>query len=116
MSRARASLCMHCRGELSENAMMYEILNLDKRGSLSSRAVQLFGIGPGSFLNEVSQLVSSHVCGHAMFRCDDRAHVYACACHVLLSGVCFVFTLNLVFLSGRNCLHSAQNQAWASIH
>ena len=80
---ARASLRMYRRGDLSENAMLFEVLNLDNRGSLSNRAVQLFGIGPGSFLNEVIQLTlqlpSSHMCGQAIFRCDDRAHVCMCA-------------------------------------
>ena len=83
--------------------MLFEVLNLDNRGSLSTRAVQLFGIGPGSFLNEVIQLTlqspNSHMCGQALFRCDDRAQVCTCvSCVVELSGVCFDLLLIWFFL------------------
>ena len=83
---------MYRRGDLSENAILFEVLNLDHRGSLSNRAVQLFGIGPGSFLNEVIQLtLSIHIFGVEIFRCDDRANVCTRACHVLLN--CLVCAL-----------------------
>ena len=73
--------------------MLFEVLNLDNRGSLSNRAVQLFGIGPGSFLNEVIQLTlqlpSSHMCGQAIFRSRPCMHVCARACHVVNCLACF---------------------------
>ena len=33
--------------------MIFEVLNVPGRGTLENRAVHLYGIGPGSYLNEV---------------------------------------------------------------
>ena len=33
--------------------MIIEVMNLQGRGTLSNQAIHLYGIGPGSFLNEV---------------------------------------------------------------
>ena len=46
-------LTLHIRGVVSENAMIFEVMNLPERGTLSHGAVHLYGIGPGSYLNQV---------------------------------------------------------------
>ena len=57
--------------------MIIEVMNLQGRGTLSNQAIHLYGIGPGSFLNEVMlcALYSSVYVWHTYLCTMSSAHI-----------------------------------------
>jgi hypothetical protein len=75
----------------------FEVMNLQGRGTLSNQAIHLYGIGPGSFLNEVIQ--ATYLC--VLYSSVYVWHTYLCtisSAHICSLVIVCIFDVPSLFI------------------